>query len=203
MNKLYTTLLIACLAAGFTACNDDDCEDLHLGNLAHYPNVLKGTFPTESQVLELGETLEITPELLNPEGATYSWLVNGKEYSTEPTFSYKIDNPCRADLTCIIKNKYGKVEMSTSFSSNHNFSKGFFYVADGTFNFYDTEKKTAYQDCYASLNAGKTLSNFYIFKVFDCKCLFHRRFCHCKCIISSLEMVMTQDRASYNRKVCV
>ena len=58
MNKLYTTLLIACLAAGFTACNDDDCEDLHLGNLAHYPNVLKGTFPTESQVLELGETLE-------------------------------------------------------------------------------------------------------------------------------------------------
>ena len=73
MNKLYTTLLIACLAAGFTACNDDDCEDLHLGNLAHYPNVLKGTFPTESQVLELGETLEITPELLNPEGATYSW----------------------------------------------------------------------------------------------------------------------------------
>ena len=66
MNKLYTTLLIACLAAGFTACNDDDCEDLHLGNLAHYPNVLKGTFPTESQVLELGETLEITPELLNP-----------------------------------------------------------------------------------------------------------------------------------------
>ena len=43
MNKLYTTLLIACLAAGFTACNDDDCEDLHLGNLAHYPNVLKGT----------------------------------------------------------------------------------------------------------------------------------------------------------------
>ena len=38
---------------------------------------------------------EITPELLNPEGATYSWLVNGKEYSTEPTFSYKIDNPCR------------------------------------------------------------------------------------------------------------
>jgi len=47
--------------------------------------------------------------------------------------------------------------MSTSFSSNHNFSKGFFYVADGTFNFYDTEKKTAYQDCYASLNAGKTL----------------------------------------------
>ena len=112
MNKLYTTLLIACLAAGFTACNDDDCEDLHLGNLAHYPNVLKGTFPTESQVLELGETLEITPELLNPEGATYSWLVNGKEYSTEPTFSYKIDNPCRADLSCIIKNKYGKVEMS-------------------------------------------------------------------------------------------
>lgn len=92
MNKLYTTLLIACLAAGFTACNDDDCEDLHLGNLAHYPNVLKGTFPTESQVLELGETLEITPELLNPEGATYSWLVNGKEYSTEPTFSYKDDN---------------------------------------------------------------------------------------------------------------
>ena len=120
---------IACLAAGFTACNDDDCEDLHLGNLAHYPNVLKGTFPTESQVLELGETLEITPELLNPEEATYSWLVNGKEYSTEPTFSYKIDNPCRADLTCIIKNKYGKVEMSVLIPVNNaklrvNFANG-------------------------------------------------------------------------------
>lgn len=54
MNKLYTTLLIACIAVGFTACNDDDCDDLHLGNLANYPNVLKGTFPTEDQVLELG-----------------------------------------------------------------------------------------------------------------------------------------------------
>ena len=83
MNKLYTTLLIACIAVGFTACNDDDCDDLHLGNLANYPNVLKGTFPTEDQVLELGETLEITPELLNPEDATYSWLLNGKEISTE------------------------------------------------------------------------------------------------------------------------
>ena len=160
MNKLYTTLLIACLAAGFTACNDDDCEDLHLGNLAHYPNVLKGTFPTESQVLELGETLEITPELLNPEGATYSWLVNGKEYSTEPTFSYKIDNPCRADLTCIIKNKYGKVEMSTSFSSNHNFSKGFFYVADGTFNFYDTEKENCLSRLLCFFKCRKNFGNW-------------------------------------------
>ena len=62
MNKLYTTLLIACIAVGFTACNDDNCDDLHLGNLANYPNVLKGTFPTEDQVLELGETLEITME---------------------------------------------------------------------------------------------------------------------------------------------
>ena len=54
MNKLYTTLLIACLAAGFTACNDDDCEDLHLGNLAHYPNVPVSythlTLPTNSLV---------------------------------------------------------------------------------------------------------------------------------------------------------
>ena len=81
MNKLYTTLLIACLAAGFTACNDDDCEDLHLGNLAHYPNVLKGTFPTESQVLELGETLEITPELLNPEGAKAPYYLGNFHYA--------------------------------------------------------------------------------------------------------------------------
>ena len=115
MNKLYTTLLIACIAVGFTACNDDDCDDLHLGNLANYPNVLKGTFPTEDQVLELGETLEITPELLNPEDATYSWLLNGKEISTEQTFTYQVDNPCRADLTCVITNKYGKVEMKFSF----------------------------------------------------------------------------------------
>ena len=157
MNKLYTTLLIACIAVGFTACNDDDCDDLHLGNLANYPNVLKGTFPTEDQVLELGETLEITPELLNPEDATYSWLLNGKEISTEQTFTYQVDNPCRADLTCVITNKYGKVEMNTSFRSNHDFSKGFFYLADGTFNFYDTEKKVTYKDCYSSLNAGKTL----------------------------------------------
>ena len=123
MNKLYTTLLIACIAVGFTACNDDNCDDLHLGNLANYPNVLKGTFPTEDQVLELGETLEITPELLNPEDATYSWLLNGKEISTEQTFTYQVDNPCRADLTCVITNKYGKVEMNTSFRSNHDFPK--------------------------------------------------------------------------------
>ena len=149
MNKLYTTLLIACIAVGFTACNDDNCDDLHLGNLANYPNVLKGTFPTEDQVLELGETLEITPELLNPEDATYSWLLNGKEISTEQTFTYQVDNPCRADLTCVITNKYGKVEMNTSFRSNHDFSKGFFYLADGTFNFYDTEKKvTSGKDQY-------------------------------------------------------
>lgn len=158
MNKLYSTLFIAIMAVGFTACNnDDDCEELHLGNLANYPNVLKGTFPTENQILEMGETLEITPELLNPEGATYAWLMNGTEVSTEPAFSYKIEKPCYADLKCIITNKYGKIEMSTTFGSNHDFSKGFFYFADGTFNFYDTEKKVAYTDCYSSLNAGKTL----------------------------------------------
>lgn len=158
MNKLYSTLFIAIMAVCFTACNnDDDCEELHLGNLANYPNVLKGTFPTENQILEMGETLEITPELLNPEGATYSWLMNGTEVSTDPTFSYKIEKPCYADLKCIITNKYGKVEMSTSFGSNHDFSKGFFYFANGTFNFYDTEKKVTYADCYSSLNAGKTL----------------------------------------------
>lgn len=157
MNKLYSTLFIAIMAVYFTACNnDDDCEELHLGNLANYPNVLKGTFPTESQILEMGETLEITPELLNPEGATYSWLINGTEVSTEPTFSYKVEKPCYADLKCIITNKYGKVEMSTSFGSNHDFSRGFFYFADGTFNFYDSEKKVTYQDCYGSINAGKT-----------------------------------------------
>lgn len=159
MNKLYTTLLVACMAIGFTACNDDDCDDLHLDNLAHYPNVLKGTFPTEEQVLELGETLEITPKLLNSEEATYSWLVNGKEVSTEPSFIYKIDNPCRADLTCFITNKYGKVEMNTSFRSNHDFSRGFFYIANQTFNFYDTEKKVSYLDCYGSMNAGKKITS--------------------------------------------
>ena len=72
MNKLYTTLLIACLAAGFTACNDDDCEDLHLGNLAHYPNVLKGTFPTESQVLELGWRL-LRNCLIRKEPPIHGW----------------------------------------------------------------------------------------------------------------------------------
>lgn len=159
MNKLYSTLFIALLTVGFTACNNDDCDELHLDNLAHFPNVLKGSFPTENQVLDLGKTLEITPELLDPTGATFSWLVNGKEVSTEPTFTYKIENPCRADLTCIITNKYGKVEMKTSFSSNHDFSKGFFYVADGTFNFYDTEKKVTYKDCYGSLNAGKKITS--------------------------------------------
>lgn len=159
MNKVYTTLLIVCIAMGFTACTDDDCNGLHLDNLANYPNVLKGTFPTEEQVLELGETLEVTPELLNPEGATYSWLLNGKEYSTEPSFSYPLDNPCRADLTCIITNKYGKVEMKTSFRTNHDFSKGFFYVANGTFNFYDPEENITYKDCYGSLNAGKKITS--------------------------------------------
>lgn len=103
----------------------------------------------------MGETLEITPKLLNPENTTYSWLINGEEYSNERTFSYKVEKPCRANLTCIISNEYGKVEMNTSFNSNHDFSKGFLYI-DDTFNFYDTEKKVKYEDCYSSLNAGKS-----------------------------------------------
>ena len=156
MNKLHSILLIACVSIGFASCSDDDCEDLHLDNLAHYPNVLKGTFPTENQVLNMGETLEITPKLLNLENTTYSWLINGEEYSNEHTFSYKVEKPCRANLTCIISNEYGKVEMNTSFNSNHDFSKGFLYI-DDTFNFYDTEKKVKYEDCYSSLNAGKKL----------------------------------------------
>lgn len=158
MNKLYATIATACIAMGFAACSDDDCYNLHLDNLAHYPNVLKGTFPTENVTMEIGETLTITPELLEPDGAVFSWLVNGEEVSTEPTFSYTIEKPCRGDLTCVIQNQYGKVEMSTTFASNHDFSKGFFYVADKTFNFYDSEKEVVYQDCYSSLNAGKTLN---------------------------------------------
>lgn len=156
MNKLHLISLIVCVSIGFVSCNDDDCEDLHLDNLAHYPNVLKGTFPTENQSLSIGETLKITPELLNPENANYSWFINGEAYSNEHTFNYKIEKPCRVNLTCIISNEYGKVEMNTSFSSNHDFSKGFFYFNE-TFNFYDAEKKVKYEDCYSSLNAGKQI----------------------------------------------
>ena len=68
-------------------------------------------------------------------GLLYNMLLRlGKCFFLFPLFfiavSYThLDVYKRQDLTCIIKNKYGKVEMSTSFSSNLNFSKGFFYVA--------------------------------------------------------------------------
>lgn len=158
MSKLYSILLTACLAISFAACSDDDCEALHLNDLAHYPNVLKGTFPTEDIVLNLGETLTITPELLHPEGAFYSWMINGEEVFKEQTFTYKIEKPCRADLSCVISNQYGKVEMNVRFSSKHDFSKGFFYLIANTVNFYDTEKGINYEDCYGSLNNGKKLN---------------------------------------------
>lgn len=158
MNKLYSILLMGLLTAGFTAC-DEECDNLHLGNLAHYPNVLKGSFPTESQLLEIGEELTIDPALLDSVGARYSWVIDGTEVSTDTTFTYKVDKPSKAEIVCIIQNPYGSIEMKVTVGSNHDFAKGFFYVADGTFNFYDTEKKTAYEDCYGSLNAGAQFSD--------------------------------------------
>ena len=158
MNKLYSALLVGLLTIGFTAC-DEECDNLHRDNLAHYPNVLKGSFPTEAQVLEIGQEVTIDPALVDSANARYSWVVNGVEVSTDTTYTYKVDKPCREELVCIIKNPYGSVEMKTTIRSNHDFSKGFFYIANGTFNFYDTEKKAAYPDCYGSLNAGSKFSD--------------------------------------------
>lgn len=158
MNKIgYILLLIGCLA-GFTAC-EEDCDETHINNLAHFPNVLKGSFPTEAQVLEIGEEITIDPALVDSTNARFSWVVNGTEVSTDTTFTYKIEKPCHAQIVCTIQNPYGSVEMKTTVSSKHDFSKGFFYVANGTFNFYDTEKEAAYENCYGSLNAEAKFSD--------------------------------------------
>lgn len=157
MNKISSILLLIGCLAGFTAC-EEDCTDTHITNLAHFPNVLKGSFPTEGQVLEIGSEVTIDPALIDSTNARFSWVVNGTEVSTDTTFTYKVEGPCRAEIVCTIKNPFGSVEMKTTVSSKHDFSKGFFYVANGTFNFYDTEKKAAYENCYGSLNANAKFS---------------------------------------------
>lgn len=158
MNKIGSILLLIGCLAGFTAC-EEDCDATHITNLAHFPNVLKGSFPTEGQVLEIGQEVTIDPALVDSTNARFSWVVNGTEVSTDTVFTYKVENPSRAEIVCTIKNPYGSVEMKTTISSKHDFSKGFFYVANGTFNFYDTEKKTAYENCYGSLNANAKFSD--------------------------------------------
>ena len=43
----------------------------------------------------------------------------------------------------------------------------------------------------------------YILVSWNCYGLLNRSLCHSEGIVSSLEMIMTQDGASYNRKICI
>lgn len=125
MNKIYTLFLTAFLAVGFLACEDDDCDQLHIDtDMMGIPTVLKGSFPVGTLTPAVGDSIVFAPQLLDTAGVTYAWKLNGKEVSSDSAFTYKIEKPCRAKVVCTLKNTKGEVILEADIVSKNDLSKG-------------------------------------------------------------------------------
>lgn len=158
MNKLYTFILIVILAMGFTGCEDDDCDQLHVDtNMLGIPTVMKGSFPVGTLTPALGDSIIFAPRLLDTTGVAYTWTLNGKEVSSDSVFVYKIEKPCCSEIICTLENSKGRVTMKADITSKHDLAKGMIIVQKGTLDFYDMQSDKLYRDVYSSLNYGKEL----------------------------------------------
>lgn len=159
MNKIYTFFLTAFLAVGFLACEDDDCDQLHIDtDMMGIPTVLKGSFPVGTLTPAVGDSIVFAPQLLDTAGVTYAWKLNGKEVSADSAFVYKIEKPCRATLVCTLKNTKGEVILEADIVSENDLSKGTLIVQKSSIDYYDPETGKLYSDVYSSLNYGTGLN---------------------------------------------
>lgn len=159
MNKIYTVVLAAFLALGFLACEEDACERLHIDTeMVGIPTVMKGSFPVGELHPAIGDSIVFAPQLLDTTGVRYSWMLNGKEVSTDSVFALKIGQPTRSKLVCTLRNKVGTVVLEAAIASQHDLTKGMFVVQKGSFDFYDPETGRIYSDIFSSLNYGNGLN---------------------------------------------
>lgn len=158
MNKLYISILMIALVMGFVACEDDDCDQLHIEQeMLGIPTVMKGSFPLGVLTPNMGDSIVFAPRLLDTTGVEYSWTLNGEKVSTDSVFTYKIEKPCRSEIICTLENPKGRVTMKANIVSKHDLSKGVIIVQKGTVDFYDMSSEKLYRDVYSSLNYGKGL----------------------------------------------
>lgn len=159
MNKIYTLFLTAFLAVGFLACEDDDCDQLHIDtDMMGIPTVLKGSFPVGTSTPAVGDSIVFAPQLLDTAGVTYAWKLNGKEVSSDSAFTYKIEKPCRAKVVCTLKNTKGEVILEADIVSKNDLSKGILIIQKSSIDYYDAESGKLYSDVYSALNYGDGLS---------------------------------------------
>lgn len=156
MNKIYTLVLMAFLAIGFVACEDDDCDQLHIDtDMMGIPTVMKGTFPVGTLAPTVGDSIVFAPQLLDTAGVTYAWELNGEEVSSDSAFTYKIEKPCRAKVVCTLKNAKGEVVLEADIVSENDLTQGVIIVQQGSIDYYDPKTGKLYADVYSALNYGK------------------------------------------------
>lgn len=155
MNKIYTFVLMAFLAIGFVACEDDDCGQWHIDtDLMGIPTVMKGTFPVGTLTPAVGDSIVFAPQLLDTAGVTYVWELNGKEVSSDSAFTYKIEKPCRAKVVCTLKNAKGEVILEADIVSKNDLTEGVVIIQKGSVDYYDPKTGSLYPDVYSALNYG-------------------------------------------------
>ena len=159
MNKIYTFILMAFLAVGFIACEDDDCDRLHIDmDMMGIPTVLKGSFPVGTLTPAVGDSIVFVPQLLDTVGVSYAWKLNGQEVSSDSAFTYRIEKPCRAKVECTLKNAKGEVMLEADIVSKTDLTQGVLIVQKNSVDYYDTETGKRYSDVYSSLNYGEGIN---------------------------------------------
>lgn len=159
MNKIYTLILMVFLAVGFIACEDDDCDRLHIDmDMMGIPTVLKGSFPVGTLTPAVGDSIVFAPLLLDTAGVSYAWKLNGQEVSSDSAFTYRIEKPCRAKVECTLKNAKGEVMLEADIVSKTDLTQGVLIVQKNSVDYYDTETGKRYSDVYSSLNYGEGIN---------------------------------------------
>lgn len=164
---LYYLIFPSLFLLGVSSCSDDDCDELHDGDIQDIPNIIKGTFPTDKLTPEVGEEIVYAPELFNATGVDFEWTINGQtvmdEDTGEPysgsTYTYKVEKPCRAKIGFNLKKNNATVSVESEIVSLPDLTAGFIVLqSNRELGIYDQKADKFYSDCYGALNAGAKLA---------------------------------------------
>lgn len=159
--KLIMPLLTVVVLAG---CGKDDCGLTHYEiTMQDIPNVIDGTFPVGTVYASVGDEIVFAPQLVNPDGVTAVWELNGVEVpgtradGNPCSYTYRVDKPCLTTVRLLLKKNNATVEMQSEISCMPDLSRGFLVLSGNGLDFYDKQCATLYTDIYSSLNGGAGL----------------------------------------------
>lgn len=160
MKTKLLSLWLALLCCAIS-CSEKTCMNPHLGEYQGLPLVMKGSFPEKETVLNPGEVLSLSPEVISDTEVSYTWTLDGKKVSDRHSYSLKADSPSRMRLGLELTNASGTVCLENRITVTGDLGDGFYIINEGWYghdngsvSFYSTTDNKLTHNILAANNYG-------------------------------------------------